>query len=172
MKYEVDYISLTGNTEKLAKAIALALPPDETRLVDLSTQPSSCDADIYLIGFGLSKGNIPLKVMDLLEELEGKTLLFFTTGAMEPNQENIALIERKLAPFMPIQCDYRGLFLCKGEFPRSVADTAKQRLENDPEDGQARVLLQSYNRTVGHPDQTDLQNICDFVCERIGITRA
>lgn len=169
MKYEVDYVSITGNTEKLVKAIALDLPPEDTKMVDLSSQQPSLDVDIYLVCFGLSKGNIPLKVMDLLEELEDKTLLLFITSAMEPGQESITLIERKLDPFMPLQCDYRGMFLCRGEFPQSVVDTAKRALEENPDDGYVQALLQNCMQTSGHPDRIDLQNARRFMREKLGM---
>jgi len=77
MKYEVAYISSSGNTEKLAHGIADSLPHRDTFVTDLSCEEITGKADVYLIGFGLKKEAIPLKIMDVLEELEGKTILFF-----------------------------------------------------------------------------------------------
>ena len=77
MKYEIAYISQSGNTEKLAHGIADSLPHRDTFVTDLSCEEITGKADVYLIGFGLKKEAIPLKIMDVLEELEGKTILFF-----------------------------------------------------------------------------------------------
>jgi len=77
MKYEIAYISQSGNTEKLAHGIADSLPHRDTFVTDLSCEEITGKADVYLVGFGLKKEAIPLKIMDVLEELEGKTILFF-----------------------------------------------------------------------------------------------
>ena len=84
MKYEVVYISQSGNTEKLAHGIADSLPHRDTFVTDLSCEEITGKADVYLVGFGMKKEAIPLKIMDVLETLEGKTILFFVTASIKP----------------------------------------------------------------------------------------
>ena len=84
MKYEVVYISQSGNTEKLAHGIADSLPHRDTFVTDLSCEEITGKAEVYLVGFGMKKEAIPLKVMEVLEELEGKTILLFVTASINP----------------------------------------------------------------------------------------
>ena len=122
MKYEIAYISISGNTERLAHGIADRLPQRKTIVTDLTTEEIMKKANVYLIGFGINKGAVPLKIMEVLEELHGKTILFFVTGGMEPLNEYRDAVERKIEPFLPDDCDYRGLFLCQGQFPDTVLE--------------------------------------------------
>lgn len=65
-------------------------------------------ADAYLIGLGVNNGTVPWKVMEVLDELHGKTILFFITSGMKPTREYSDAIERKLLPFLPDDSDYKG----------------------------------------------------------------
>ena len=96
MKYEIAYISGSGNTEKLAHGIADSLPQTDTFVTDLSCEEITKQADVYLIGFGMKREAIPLKIMDILEELEDKTILFFVTASVKPTEVHIKEIERRL----------------------------------------------------------------------------
>ena len=50
-------------------------------LVDLNKQEISDDADVYLLAFEITQAAIPVKIMDVLENLEGKTILCCVTRA-------------------------------------------------------------------------------------------
>ena len=63
MKYEIAYISGSGNNEKLAHGIADSLPQTDTIVTDLSCEEITKQADVYLIGFGMKREAIPLKIM-------------------------------------------------------------------------------------------------------------
>lgn len=168
MKYEIAYISQSGNSEKLAHGIADGLPQDSTFVTDLSCEKVTGKADIYLIVFGINRGMVPLKVMELLEELHGKILLFFITSGMEPVQEYRDAMERKLLPFIPDDCDYRGLFMCPGRFPEHVLRAAQEKLAVEPEYAAAKNVLSDAELSADHPNQTDIENAGRFIREHLG----
>lgn len=169
MKYEVVYISQSGNTEKLAHGIADCLPHRDTYFTDLSCEDITGMADVYLLGFGMKKEAIPLKIMEVLEELEGKTILFFVTASITPTEEHIKEIERRLEPFMPTVCDYKGLYLCSGQVSEATIQNLRTLLEQDPENEQIKEAYSVCNKTIGHPNQEDIANACDFVKEKLDI---
>ena len=169
MKYEVVYISQSGNTEKLAHGIADSLPHRDTFVTDLSCEEITGKAEVYLVGFGMKKEAIPLKVMEVLEELEGKTILFFVTASIPPTEEHIKEIERRLEPFMPTVCDYKGLYLCPGQVSDATIQNLRTLLEKDPENEQIKEAHSVCNKTIGHPNQDDINNDCDFVKEKLNI---
>lgn len=167
MKYEIAYLSSSGNTAVLARAIASMLPADDTHLTDLSLDDVSETADIYFIGFGINRGMVPMKIMDALECADGKTAVLFVTCGMEPTDSYKSSIERKILPFIPDDCDYKGLFLCAGQFSETVVDNMKEALRLHPENTQAKAFWESYQKSYGHPDDEDLESLQDFVWEAL-----
>lgn len=167
MKFEIAYISQSGNTEKLAHGIADRFPPNRTFVTDLSYEKITGKADVYLIGFGVNKGTVPLKIMETLDELCGKTILFFITCGFEPTREYLESIERKVAVFLPDDCDYRGLFMCQGEFPNDVLQMAKAKLLNEPNNKVAKKVVDDAELSAGHPHSVDFENAYNFICKRL-----
>lgn len=163
LKYEVAYISNSGNTATIAEEIADMLSEEEVHLTDLSCDEISEDADVYLIGFGINRGTVPMKVMDALEIAESKTILLFVTCGMEPTESYKASVERKILPFLPDDCDYRGLFLCPGQFPEEVVRNLQEVLRRQPDNAQARSLLEQHQKTYGHPNKEDLEKLREFI---------
>ena len=82
MRYEIDYLSRSENTKKLADAVEKLFPVRDTEIIGLLHEEPTADADVYVIIFSFNKGTVPLKIMDMLDLLEGKTILFLVT--LEP----------------------------------------------------------------------------------------
>jgi flavodoxin len=163
MHYEVAYLSNSGNTAALAERIPDLLPGETVHVTDLSQREARANADVYLVGFGVNRGTIPVKIMDALELAEGKTVLLFVTGGVEPTQEYQAAVERKILPFLPDDCDYRGLFLCAGQFPDAVVQNLQEVLRRQPDHAQARSLLEHHQKTLGHPNDSDVEHFRVFL---------
>ncbi len=169
MKYEIAYISSSGNTEKLAHGIADCLPCEDTFVTNLFCEEITKQADVYLLGFGMKHEAIPLKIMDVLDELEGKTILFFVTAPIKPTEAHVKEVERKLEPFMPNNCDYRGLFLCLGQVSEKTLMKLRTVLEQEPDNEQAKAAYETCQQTVGHPNQKDFEDAYDFVCKKLNV---
>lgn len=165
MNCEVAYLS--NSAAMLAEEIVDALSAEQVHLTDLSCESASAGADIYLIGFDINRGTIPMKIMDTLDAAEGKTILLFVTSGMEPTEEYKAAVERKIQPFLPDDCDYRGLFLCAAQFPDEVVQNMREVLRRDPENARAKSLMEHYQKTCGHPDVKDLADLRKFVREKL-----
>ena len=73
MEYQIAYLDIYGNAGILAEEISSILHGAE--LVNLSKQEISDNANSYLLVFEITQNAIPLKIMDILENLEGKTIL-------------------------------------------------------------------------------------------------
>lgn len=169
MKYEIAYLSGSGNTEKLANGIADSLPQEDTFVTDLSCEEITGKADVYLIGFGMKKHAIPLKIMELLDQLEGKTILFFVTASVKPTEDHIKVVEQKLDPFMPSDCDYRGLYLCPGQVSEETISKLSTIIEFEPDNEQAKAAYEVCKYTIGHPNQEDINDTCNFIKEKLCI---
>jgi len=169
MKYEIAYISASGNTEKLAHGIADMFPARDTYFTDLNTDTITGQADVYLVCFGFRKEAIPLKVLELLEELEEKTILFFVTASIKPSDEAIDMLERYLEPFMPSNCNCKGIFLCPGQVSQQTLDKGQAYTRDNPDDEHAKEAYAWYQSTIGHPNDDDICRACDFINAKLGL---
>lgn len=169
MKYEVAYISGSGNTEKLAHGIADSLPQSDTFVTDLSCEEVTEKADVYIVGFGMKKDAIPLRIMETLERLEGKTILLFVTASVKPADALVKEIERRLDPFMPCECDYKGMYLCPGQVSEETIDKLSCLLECEPENEKALAAMDNCKNTLGHPDREDIAGACEFVRNKLDL---
>lgn len=86
MNIKVIYHSMTGNTEKLALAIAdeLGVKAENAKEVDMA---SLCDVDLLFIGDGIYAGKAGKVTLKLIERLDGKKVknaaVFATYGGQD-----------------------------------------------------------------------------------------
>jgi len=160
--YQIAYLNVYGSARVLADEIQTILADAE--LVDLDRQEISDDADVYLLVFEITQAAIPLKIMEVLENLEGKTILCCGTCGMALHESKDS-IEHSLLPFIPDECDYRGLFFCPGQIPVSVIETIQTALDEDPENQRAKIILDAFQHSMNHPDTDDLRNLRRFIRE-------
>jgi len=163
MRYQVIYESETGNTERVARAIAECFHAEDVRLVDMKTQTPDRDADVYCIGFGVRHSTCSMRLLEFLELLNGKTILLFATCGMNPTNAYHDVLERNLEPFLPENCDYRGLYLCQGSLSDAAYAAIMRRFENNDDEETMQRLEEFRIGTYSHPDESDLENARKFV---------
>lgn len=169
MKYQIAYVSDSGNSEKLALGIAEKFSANEIKIVNLKEDAMTDEAEVYFICFGMNKGAVPYKILECVEELENKTVIFFVTCGLEPRDKHRVEIGKKILPFLPNSCNFRGVFMCRGEFPEEVLTAAEEKFFDDCENEYARVVLEDAQMSCGHPNQTDIDNAYCVICENLGL---
>lgn len=163
MQYQISYYSPNGHAEILVNAFCQMLPRD-THVSNLEEEMTPC-ADIQLVGFDIGGSNldaIPFKVMEYLEQLEGKTILLFATVPFAPNDYVRSRVDHAVMPFLPDECDYLGLYLCSAQPPATLIAELKNVISHHPENGRAKHWLEQCEKAVGHPDRSDVQKACQF----------
>ena len=79
MKVQIIYTSLTGCTEKVARAIYDGLEGVEKSIHDLKDGIPVLDGDILLLGYWVIRGGPDEKTQKFLETIEGKAVGVFCT---------------------------------------------------------------------------------------------
>ena len=88
MKFTVTYFSQSGNTRKVAEAIADALPGDVTR-GDLASAPAMDEADVVFVGMPVVRFGAPDEVRDYLRrDCAGRDVALFVTHAAPEDMES------------------------------------------------------------------------------------
>ena len=148
MRSLVIYYSETGNTEKVAKAIALAIAGDIKRVEE--TKPDElADYDLIFIGTPVHGSRPAKKIEDFLDELpqlQGKKAAAFCTTHIGGDETTFQIIKEKLLEKGIIFIDG---FSCLG-WSRLVGNVGP-RIFN-----------------IGHPNKEDLRKAVEFARRVIG----
>lgn len=167
MTYQISYLSPCGHCEKLAEAFADIL--EGAYITDLRYD-TDAQGEIHLVGFEMNENSfkaIPYEVMELLDQLEEKTVLIFATCPFRADQRGKDQLEYALRPFLPDSCDFRGLFLCSGEASQQLLSRLEAICQKHPEDQRTKTLLESCRTSLRHPDETDVMQACLFVTQAL-----
>ncbi len=162
MQYQIGYLNTYGNAEILATKIEQYLPIGSSTMTDIATEPLFGTADVFLVCFEMTREAVPLEIMEALELLEGKRIALFVLCAAKTENEKRD-VERRLIPFLPDQCDYKGLFTCMGQMPSAIKNSVDEILSTQPENPQAIVLDRIYHQSLGHPDEEDFSLLRKFL---------
>ena len=148
------YSSCTGNTRKVAEALAdtSGLPCFPVRFA-----PEPDDFDILALGFWVRKGLPDARALRYMERVRGKDVFFFGTLGAWPHSDHarrcMAATHEILQPGGNTVVDG---FLCQGRVnPQVVA--ASQRKGGHPLSPERLARLREAER---HPDATDLAAAC------------
>lgn len=105
--------------------------------------------------------------MDALDRLAGKKIFLFVTCGIEPSEEYKRLIERKIEPFLPDECDYCGILLCRGQIAEEVLSKIQRQFAQQPDDPAIKKMISEAKLSEGHPDETDAENAVRFIREKL-----
>ena len=154
MKALVVYSSRTGNTRKIAEAIAAVLPGCEIHPVESAPAPEGYD--LVAVGYWVDKGMPDAQAKAYLETVrDAKVALFGTLGAW-PDSEHARDCIRKSEALLkePERGNtVMGSFICQGKVdPRVVEMMNKVAADVHPMTPERKARLEEAAR---HPDDTD-----------------
>ena len=159
MKILIVYTSReTGNTRKVAEALAARLGP-ECELYPVADAPPPDRYDFIALGFGIYRSYPDCIMMDYMRTCRNKDIgLFMTLGAW-PDSPQAAACFGRAEGLMP-SCRVRVRFACQGGYTPEYLEKMKNRPPTSPHawtpERAARIL-----EAMKHPDSDDLKNACD-----------
>ncbi len=151
MRSLIVFSSQSGNTKKLAEAVAEVLP-GEKKMVTVENAPQNLqDVDFLAIGFWLMGGKPDPKSSELLSRIKGKRVFLFAThGAAKGSAHATSAMAyaRQLAEGAQII----GSYSCQGEVKATVIEKASSK-EPPP------AWLADASLAAGHPDEHDIAEL-------------
>ena len=168
MKILIAYLSQTGNTEKIAKAIYEEASPAhevETKKLEEVSAENLSGYDLLFIGSPIHAGNLAGAVKDFLNRLQvpsgGKLAGFVThSGAAYPEQILSKFTEPFKAACEKNALEYLGCFNCQGFLNPAIHEMVKKGQNLTDEQWAERV-----KQMTGHPDAEDLAKAKAFARE-------
>jgi flavodoxin len=158
MKILVAYLSETGNTEKLAKAIFESVTGDAKDLLTFDKVASVEDYDLIFCGFPVQAHSVPGKAQKFIKAIpKGKKVAFFITHGSQRGGE-FATTALHHAGSLAVDLKILGTFGSRGK----VKDEIIEFLASKPEH---RVWAEEARNAAAHPDEADLHDVADFARE-------
>ncbi|MDR2302936.1 MAG: flavodoxin family protein [Deltaproteobacteria bacterium] len=162
MKTLVVYSSLTGNTQKVAKAISEAIPGSELFPIDQAPSPS--DYGLIMVGFWVNRGEPDQKTKAFLESLTGKTVaFFFTLGAYPDSDHADDVVKATQALIAKGRNQLLGSFRCQGKVDPALIERMKKVLPPDhPHAQMSDERKARLTEAAKHPNPEDFQKAKAF----------
>lgn len=123
----------------------------------ITTQAS--DADVVFVGFWCDKGSCSPAVQHFLQGLAGKRVFLFGTCGFGESDEYFAQILERVRAYLPVDAQYIGGAMSQGKMGMGVKRRYEGMLEKDPENAQARMLIDNWNKAQSHPNEDDFSRI-------------
>lgn len=123
----------------------------------LATQAS--EADVVFVGFWCDKGSCSPAVQHFLQGLVGKRVFLFGTCGFGESDEYFAQILERICAYLPADARCIGGAMCQGKMGVGVKRRYEGMLEKDPENAQARMLIDNWNKAQSHPNEDDFSRI-------------
>lgn len=162
MKTLVIYSTLTGNTKKIAEAMAQVLP--QCDIFPIEQAPDTANYDFVAAGYWVDKGMPDAKTKKWLEKLENTTLALFGTLGAYPDSDHAKESMAKgeaLANAPEKNNTVLGSWLCQGKVdPKLLEMMAKMKDNVHPMTEERRARIEEAKK---HPDEKDCQNAQAFI---------
>lgn len=123
----------------------------------IATQASG--ADVVFVGFWCDKGSCSPAVQHFLQGLAGKRVFLFGTCGFGESDEYFAQILDRVRAYLPADARFIGGAMCQGKMGMGVKRRYEGMLEKDPENAQARMLIDNWNKAQIHPNEDDVSRI-------------
>ena len=123
----------------------------------IATQAS--EADVVFVGFWCDKGSCSPAVQHFLQGLAGKRVFLFGTCGFGESDEYFAQILDRVRTYLPADAQFIGGAMCQGKMGMGVKRRYEGMLEKDPENAQARMLIDNWNKAQSHPNEDDFSRI-------------
>lgn len=123
----------------------------------IATQAS--EADVVFVGFWCDKGSCSPAVQHFLQGLAGKRVFLFGTCGFGESDEYFAQILDRVRAYLSADAQYIGGAMRQGKMSMGVKRRYEGMLEKDPENAQARMLIDNWNKAQSHPNEDDVSRI-------------
>ena len=146
-KWLVVYSSVTGNTKKVAEAMAQAAK--EADLFSVDEVPEDLSGyEVVLAGYWLRRGGPDPKMARFLPRVAGRQVVFFQTHGTMPGTEHAVTAFARAALLLGEGCSILGTFSCQGKINPVLIKKRKKAGPEDPHANSAENAAAGRQRPI------------------------
>lgn len=162
MKCIVLYSTRTGNTKKVAEAVASALP-EGTPCLSVKDMPGNIgEYDCVFLGFWVDRGTADKDSQDALKGLTNKHVALFATLGADPRSDHAAKSLENGAAFLPEGVEVVGTFICQGAVDPKLIEMMYKKFPAGHPHGRTPEREALHAEAAKHPDAADLERAKEF----------
>lgn len=169
-KYAIVYSSKTGNTKKVAEAMA-KVRPEDFDVLDAATNPDLSQYEFIAFGYGIDKGAPYKSCHKLMATIENKCVALFHTLGAEPKSAHSMTCAANGGRALGANCMIINYFECQGAISPQLIEMMRKMPKNSPHaatpENEAR-----WAKAASHPDENDLANAESFMQKTLGMYEA
>lgn len=169
MKTIVLYSSKTGNTKKVAEAIASVLPQG-TPCLDLtrSLPADLATYDCVFLGFWVDKGTADAAAQKVLPRLHNPHVALFATLGANPHSDHARKSLENGAALLPEGVELLDCFICQGKVDPQLIEAMYKRFPPESLHGRNPQSEARHKAAATHPDAQDLEAAAAFARSVLG----
>lgn len=158
-KWAVLYTSVTGNTKKIAEAIAEQADADLFRVQDAPEDLSQYE--VVALGYWLRLGRPDPLMLKFMGTVHDANVLFFQTHGTSPTSEHAITSFARAGQALGPNCEIIGTFGCRGKINPKMLEKRQKGSKDDPHSG--KKAEERWRLASTHPDAQDIADAKDFV---------
>lgn len=160
-KWAIVYSSVTGNTKKIAEAMAEAVGED-CDLFRVQDAPEDVSGyDVVLLGYWLRLGAPDPLMLTYLPKVHGTSVCFFQTHGTAPTSEHAITSFARAGYRLGEGCEILGTFGCRGKIREEMLARRKNAAPDDPHGGEKSK--ERWRLASTHPDAGDEADAKAFI---------
>lgn len=164
MKNLIVYSSITGNTKKIAEAIAAALPNSE--LQTTVSNPEVKENDNVIVGFWCDKGHIDEPALDFIKSSGIKKVALFGTLGGDPKSEQAQNFVKRVLQALPSDIEVLSIRLWQGKVDPKVLEMMSKMPNALPMTPERKARL---DEAAKHPTSQDCEEAAEWAKDVLGI---
>ncbi len=158
-RWAVIYSSITGNTKKIAEAIAEESGADIFSVKDAPEDISGYD--VVAAGYWIRRGQPDPQMEAYLPKIHGTKVCFFQTHGTAPESEHAVTAFARAGYMLGSGNEVLGTFACRGKINPAMKQRPELKDPKDPHTGPA--AQERWRLAAEHPDEKDVANAKAFV---------
>ncbi|SHK43495.1 Flavodoxin [Selenomonas ruminantium] len=159
-KWAVIYSSVTGNTRKIAEAIAEQAEGADVFRVQEAPEDLS-GYDIVALGYWLRLGQPDPLMLKYLPKVQDCKVVFFQTHGTAPTSEHAITSFARAGYYLGTGCEILGTFGCRGKINPAMLEKRKKAGPDDPHGGPKSA--ERWKLAASHPDEQDVADAKELV---------
>ena len=154
MKVLIAYSSRTGNTRRVAEALAKAAP-EGSLLARVEDTPSADGFDVVFAGYWLDRGGPDAKAKEFLHSLHGKHIVLFETMGADPRSEHAYTGFANAGTALSPDNQIVGVFAVQGAVDPALLEMMRKMPEGSAH--HSAQMEQTVKEAAKHPNAEDLK---------------
>lgn len=154
MKVLIAYSSRTGNTRRVAEALAKAAP-EGSLLARVEDTPPTDGFDVIFAGYWLDRGGPDAKAKEFLHSLHGKHIVLFETMGADPRSEHAYTGFANAGTALSPDNQIVGVFAMQGAVDPALLEMMRKMPEGSAH--HSAQMEQTVKEAAKHPNAEDLK---------------